>query len=248
MASPVRKRFGQNFLTDQLVIDRIFDHLAIQPDDRVLEIGPGKGALTSGLYRYSENIDAVELDRNLVADLSPRFPRIRLINDDVLKMDADEFRTKRIVGNLPYEISTPLLTKLIHINDVVDMHFMLQREVAMRLVASPGTKAYGRLSVIVQLMARVALLFDVEPESFHPVPKVWSTFVQLVPKKRIPADLDFPLFSNLLRTAFSQRRKILKNSLKSLDIDWDKVLVDAQLRADQVDISDYLELTQSIQK
>lgn len=247
MATPVRKRFGQNFLTDQLVIDRIFDQLAIQPNDRVMEIGPGRGALTASLRQYSKNIDAVELDRDLVAELTQRFPEIRLINEDVLKIDPSEFHRKRIVGNLPYEISTPLLTKLIDIPEVIDMHFMLQREVAMRLVASPGTKTYGRLSVIVQLLARVSLLFDVEPTSFHPIPNVRSTFVRLVPKSAFPEDVDSAIFKNVVRVAFSQRRKTLKNSLKSLDIEWDTVPVDSQLRADQVSIDDYLLVARSMQ-
>ena len=247
MVSPVRKRFGQNFLTDQLVIDRIFDLLAIQPYDRVLEIGPGRGALTANLRRCTKHVDAVELDRDLASELSQRLPDIHLINEDVLRIDPSEFHEKRIVGNLPYEISTPLLTKLIDIPEVIDMHFMLQREVAMRLVASPGTKAYGRLSVIVQLLARVSLLFDVEPESFHPIPGVRSTFVRLVPKSEFPEDVDAATFKNVVRVAFSQRRKTLKNSLKSLEIEWDTLPVDAQLRADQVTIDDYLQLARSIQ-
>ena len=246
MAGPVRKRFGQHFLVDVAVVDRIFDSLNIRTTDEVLEIGPGRGELTGELSQRTKFLEAVELDRDLTPDLRRRFPNVSVTEADVLTLDDSRFVGKRIVGNLPYEISTPLITKLLDVDDVRDMHFMLQREVADRLVASPGTKAYGRLSVVVQFRSDVSMLFEVARESFAPPPKVQSAFVRIRPKIRDGSSPSLTDLNKILRLAFSQRRKTLKNSLKSLELDWEKLEVDPQQRADQTSLVEYLTITRSV--
>lgn len=241
---PIRKRFGQNFLHDQAVIDRIFATVGLRPNDRIVEIGPGRGALTQELNEVVSGAIAIELDRELVKRLTARFSNVEIMQADVLDVRADVFDGTRVLGNLPYEISTPLLTKVIGIAGVVDMHFMLQKEVAQRLVAEPGSKEYGRLSVFVQAHAQVTELFDVAPESFHPEPKVQSAFVRIEPKDQLPQQVDRDRFDEILRKAFSQRRKTLKNSLKGLSFDWEQVQVDPNLRADQASLEDYATLAQ----
>ena len=246
MAGPVRKRFGQHFLVDVAVVDRIFDTLNIRATDEVLEIGPGRGELTGELSQRTKFLEAVELDRDLTPDLRRMFPNVSVTEADVLTLHDSRFIGKRIVGNLPYEISTSLITRLLDVDDVKDMHFMLQREVAERLVATPGTKAYGRLSVVVQYRSNVSMLFEVNRESFAPPPKVESAFVRIQPKIRDGSSPSLTDLNRILRLAFSQRRKTLKNSLKSLELDWEKLEVDTQQRADQTSLVEYLTITRSV--
>ncbi|MCE2407101.1 MAG: ribosomal RNA small subunit methyltransferase A, partial [Pseudomonadales bacterium] len=172
-----RKRFGQHFLTDQGVISRIHDAISVQQDDRVIEIGPGRGVLTDRLSKATTNLTLIELDRDLATLLRKRFPDTDLRSIDVLDVPLETFAEHRVVGNLPYNISTPLLIRLFKEPRIVDMHFMLQREVALRLAASPGEKAWGRLSVMAQYRCLIEPLFDVPAHSFRPVPKVESMFV-----------------------------------------------------------------------
>jgi 16S rRNA (adenine1518-N6/adenine1519-N6)-dimethyltransferase len=256
-----RKRFGQHFLADRGVLDRIIRELRPAPDDHLLEIGPGRGALTAYLAREVITPDAtgrfvaVEIDRDLVPALEERFPGLELINADILRVDlADLFaragdqvpeRRWRIVGNLPYNISTPLLVRLLqHLPHIRDMMFMLQREVADRLSAAPGTKAWGRIAVLVQYLCTVEKLFDVPPGSFRPPPKVWSAVARLTPRAA-PHQADTEALDTVLRAAFSQRRKRLSNALQSLDIDWDGSGVDPGKRADAVSVEEYLALARS---
>ena len=253
-AKPPRKRFGQHFLTDRGVLARLLDCLALRPDDQVLEIGPGRGALTRGIYGAVKRCAAIEIDRDLAAALRAELPGVEIINADVLAYDFGRLqnaRPWRIVGNLPYNISSPLLFKLLDLTSDVgdapffqDTHFMLQREMAARLAARPGGKAWGRLSVAAQSRCSVEALFDVAPESFAPPPKVFSTLVRLSPqlqRRRAPPQLDA-----VLRLAFSARRKRLANALKDLDIDWEAVGVDAAARPEQLTVSDFVKIADAV--
>jgi 16S rRNA (adenine1518-N6/adenine1519-N6)-dimethyltransferase len=220
-----RRRFGQNFLVDNQIIQRILDSIAPQHDQHVVEIGPGLGALTEGLAEASGQLTLVELDRDLFARLEQRFgteERVKLVQGDALKVDfydiaASHSRQRlRLVGNLPYNISTPLMFHFFeHAAVVDDMTFMLQREVALRLLAAPGSANYGRLSVMTQFHCHGHLVVEAPPEAFNPAPKVHSAVVRLIPHT---PPLEAPeaqrCFADIVRDAFSQRRKTLRNSLR----------------------------------
>lgn len=246
-----RKRFGQHFLTDEFVLQEIAGAIGLREHDRVMEIGPGHGALTEWLMGTPACYRAVEIDRDLVPLLRARFSAMDLVVGDILRLDLsvilDQGEPWRLVGNLPYNISSPLLGRMTQFaldypERLADMHFMLQREMAHRLAAQPGTKAWGRLSVMVQLQFDVEWLFDVSPDSFSPPPKVWSSVVRLLPCNRIPSDVDVTMLDRVLRIAFAGRRKQLSNSLRALDIDWQRSDLDPSLRADNVTAEQYLNL------
>ncbi len=224
MSHRPRKRFGQNFLHDPGVIARILAAVNPAPGDRLVEIGPGRGAITQGLLAAAGSLDAVELDRDLIEPLQAVCAgrgELRVHSADALKFD---FRALaggarlRIVGNLPYNISTPLLFHLLDQAEAVhDMHFMLQKEVVERMAAAPGSKAYGRLSVMLQARCRVEYLFTIGPGAFNPPPKVESAFVRLVPHAESVQTVENPaLFERVVALALSQRRKTLRNTLKPL--------------------------------
>ena len=212
-----RNRFGQNFLIEKSIISRIIESLKISSNDNIIEIGPGKGALTEKLVESNCTLSLVEIDRDLVETLRKKYRGLSIVNEDILKVEFSALfggEPKRIIGNLPYNISTPLLFKLSSINElIVDMHIMLQKEVAERIVSTPSRKEYGRLSVSMQLFWEATKLFDVAPTAFSPKPKVNSTFMCLKPKKKTNFDRD--LMNRLLTSAFSSRRKTLKNALKN---------------------------------
>ena len=220
-----------------------------------MEIGPGLGALTEALLPSGCRLDAIELDRDLTTPLLAAFsiyPNFKLHSADALTFDfaalARDEKPLRIVGNLPYNISTPLLVRLFACTDRIrDMHFMLQREVALRLAAVPGTKAWGRLTVLAQYHCQVELLFEVAPESFSPPPKVWSAVARLVPHAaKLP--LENPdLLDLVLRHAFSGRRKRLGNALKSLSMPWHERYVDDAARPDQLSVKDFVTLANAVQ-
>lgn len=227
-----RKRFGQNFLHDAGVIHRIARSIGASSKDHLVEIGPGQGALTNEILDSGCLLDAVELDRDLIPILEQRFEgqeNFRLQQGDALNFDFSSLQTDkeklRIVGNLPYNISTPLIFHLLNQQQLVhDMHFMLQLEVVNRLAASPGSKTYGRLSVMAQYYCQVTTLFEVPPEAFDPIPKVQSAIVRLQPHGDLPCPArNINTLQSLLRTAFNQRRKTLRNSLKTL-IDADQLV------------------------
>ncbi len=220
-----RKRFGQNFLHDRGVIDRILQAARPRPEDRFVEIGPGLGALTRPLLERVGRLDLVELDRDLVRHLRETLgadPRVTLHPADALTFDfaalAAPGQRLRVIGNLPYNISTPLIFHLLDQREAIeDMLFMLQKEVVDRLAAAPGGKTYGRLSVMVQAACRVEPLFRVPPGAFRPPPKVESRIVRLVPHPTPPFEVGDPaLFARLVAAAFAQRRKTLRNTLKGL--------------------------------
>ncbi len=220
MAHQARKRFGQNFLVDQSVIQRIVHFIHPLETDNLIEIGPGKGALTGDLLAHVKKIQVIELDRDLIPILTRNCANkgeLNIIQADALKVELTQLtQTKaRIIGNLPYNISTPLLFHLLDQAEwIVDMHFMLQKEVVDRICATPGNKKWGRLSVMLQAKTTVKMLFNVPPHAFNPAPKVQSAIVRLIPKET-PAiqPQDWMVFAKIVRAAFSQRRKTIHNTL-----------------------------------
>lgn len=217
-----RKRFGQHFLHDEAVVDRILDSLDLESGLTVIEIGPGRGALTVPLLQRLPALHVIEIDRDLAADLQARYGadgRLTVHCVDALKFDFCGAASGRllVVGNLPYNISTPLLFHLLdHLQCIAQMVFMLQREVARRLCAEPGGRDYGRLSVMIQSRCAVQSLFNVPPGAFTPPPRVESSVVRLTPAAAIPAIVDRGVFDSIVRTAFSHRRKTLRNALKGV--------------------------------
>lgn len=247
-----RKRFGQNFLHDVHWIGRIAKAVAPRLGDNIIEIGPGQAALTRELIAGAGHVRAVEIDRDLAAWLKEQFSpeQLTLIEADALTLDwkalAEQTGTLRIVGNLPYNISSPLLFALMRAADHVrDQHFMLQREVVDRMVAAPGSKTYGRLSVMLQWRYHMTKLFDVPPGAFNPPPKVVSSVVRMTPKDpaQVPA-VDADLFSSVVANAFSQRRKTLRNALSVLMSaeDIEAADVNPQARAETLDLDAFVRL------
>ncbi len=219
-----RKRFGQHFLHDPRVLARIVDAIDPKPADRLIEIGPGQGALTAALLARVPALTAVEIDRDLAGGLEQRFgpQKLSLHVGDALDVDFAALRKTgaklRIVGNLPYNISTPLMFRLLsYRDDIQDMHFMLQKEVVDRMAARPGSKVYGRLTVMLAPWACVTPLFVVGPGAFRPAPKVDSAVVRVTPYEQRPFAVDDERrFDAVVRAAFSQRRKTLRNALKGI--------------------------------
>lgn len=252
-----RKRFGQNFLTNDHIIRQIIHSIHIDTTDHLVEIGPGQGALTTGLLEKCGTLDVIELDRDLVPALLARFgddSRFHLHQADALKFDFGalykEGHPLRIVGNLPYNISTPLIFHLIESASLIrDIHVMLQKEVVDRLAATPSSSDYGRLSVMVQYHCQVEQLIDVPPSAFSPQPKVNSGVVRLTPHSTLPYKAVDPLFfSQLVRTAFSQRRKTLRNNLK-LFIPADCLAaldVDLSLRPENISVAQYVHISNQV--
>ncbi len=249
-----RKRFGQNFLHDAGVIHRILRAIAAQEGQRLLEIGPGQGALTEGLLGSGASLDVIELDQDLIPHLKWRFglkPNFSLHQGDALKFDFSSLIASpedklRVVGNLPYNISTPLIFHLLeHAPVIEDMHFMLQKEVVERLAAEPGSGDWGRLSIMVQYHCRVEHLFNVGPGAFNPPPKVDSAIVRLTPFAEPPHPARDPkLLERVVREAFNQRRKTLRNTLKPLLSveDIEAAEVDPTLRPEQLDLAAFVRL------
>ena len=248
-----RKRFGQHFLADPGVIGAIVAAIAPVPGDNLVEIGPGLGALTGPLVARAGHIHAVELDRDLVARLTERFTpaQLTLHAGDALKFDFAALGSRlRIVGNLPYNISTPILFHLAECErQLVDMHLMLQREVVDRMVAAPGTSAYGRLSVMLQCRFEMGKLIDVPPEAFQPPPEVDSAVVRLRPldaARRVP--VDEAVFARVVTQAFSQRRKTLRNTLKGLvtAAELDALGIDPGRRAQELSVAEFARLAAAL--
>ncbi|HAW45111.1 MAG TPA: 16S rRNA (adenine(1518)-N(6)/adenine(1519)-N(6))-dimethyltransferase [Sutterella sp.] len=242
------KRFGQNFLVDESVLDALIGFIAPNAEDKIIEIGPGRAALTARLLRRVPKMSAVEIDRDLAAWLRGEFPTLEVIEADALKLDWKtilEGSPIRVVGNLPYNISSPILFALLGAKDrVIDQHFMLQREMVDRMVAKPSTKAYGRLSVMLQAYYDMAKLCDIGPQAFYPAPKVFSAFVRMVPKKNVP-DVDFSQFEKVVKAAFSLRRKTLRNALAGVltEDEIRKADIDPSVRAETLDVNDFVRLT-----
>ena len=251
-----RKRFGQHFLHDASILQRIVQAIAPQPGERVVEIGPGEGALTLPLLRALGHLCVIELDRDLVPRLraaAAGVGELEIVNADVLGVDLGALahgQPLRVVGNLPYNISSPILFHCLdHLDAIRDMHFMLQKEVVERMAAAPGSKVYGRLSVMLQLACRVEPLLDVPPGAFRPPPKVDSAVVRMIP--RAVADLpevDLDVFEAVVAQAFSQRRKMLRNTLHSYRdrVDFESIGFDLTRRAEDVPVDEYVALARAI--
>ena len=244
-----RKRFGQNFLRDPVVIGNIVSAVHPLRTDRLVEIGPGQGAITAPLLAAAGELSVVELDRDLIGPLQIRCADIgKLVvhNADALSFDFCQLAQDiplRVIGNLPYNISTPLLFHLLEQHHCIkDMHFMLQKEVVERMAAGPGSRQYGRLSIMLQYRCRVTPLFNIGPTAFDPPPKVESAFVRLEPFEQPPVQVnDEKLFRTLVKQAFSQRRKTLRNTLREmLDADTlSRLGVDPSARAETLAIEDF---------
>jgi len=244
-----RKRFGQNFLVAPGIVARIVAAIAPQPDDNMVEIGPGLGALTEPLLARIDRLQVIEIDRDLIDRLRARFAaeRLSIHAGDALDFDFAALGSGlRIVGNLPYNISTPLLFHLAGFADRVrDMHFMLQREVVDRIVAPPGSSAYGRLSVALQYRFHAERLFLVPPGAFRPAPKVESAIVRLMPRPATELTArDAALFDRLVTAAFGQRRKMLRNTLRDWlgEEDWLALAIAPTARAETLTVADFVRI------
>ena len=257
-----RKRFGQHFLTDRLIIQGIVEAIAPLPGQPMVEIGPGLAALTQPLVERLGHLTVIELDRDLARQLRAH-PQLTVVESDVLRVDFRQLAAQvalaaalpegakpaklRVVGNLPYNISTPILFHLLDAVEVIeDQHFMLQKEVIDRMVATPSTSDYGRLSVMLQWRYAMENVLYVPPQSFDPPPRVDSAIVRMVPHAE-PAALDVKLLSELVRVAFSQRRKLLRHTLgKWLDAHAFAGEFDVKRRAEEVPVAEYLALVQQV--
>lgn len=248
-----RKRFGQHFLKDERVLEKIVSVFLPKDDQNIVEIGPGLGALTSVLLSRIDHLSAIELDRDLVKRLKQQYPadRLSIYEMDVLQCDlskikrSNEAKELRLIGNLPYNISTPLIFHLLgQLDQIEDMLFMLQKEVALRLAAKPGNKHYGRLTVMTSLQADCECLIDVPPDAFDPPPKVESTVIQLKPKSQ-PEEFDIDHLKKLVTAAFGQRRKTLRNALSSLVTiqQFKDAELDPSLRAESVSPEKFVHLS-----
>jgi len=259
MKHKARKRFGQNFLHDQAIILQIIDTIAVGKNDHIVEVGPGKGALTRHLLAACHCLDAIELDRDLIPllkiSLATFSQKLQLINEDVLTVDICQFQKNRdqairIVGNLPYNISTPVLFHFLKYRHcIADMHFMLQKEVVNRLAARPNTKNYGRLSIIMQYYFQIEKCFEVSPTAFKPAPKVDSAIVALTPYKDLHKQhgivlKDTDALQFICKQAFQQKRKTLRNNLKKI-MHEDNIAaldIDPSARAESLTMQDFINL------
>lgn len=250
--APPKKNLGQHFLTDRGIIEHILHAVDPRPGDKLVEIGPGQGAITFPLLKKHGRLTVIEFDRDLIAPLSESahgIGELTIVHKDVLQVDFDKLAGEgriRLIGNLPYNISTPILFHVLeHCLHVRDMHFMLQKEVVERMAAAPGSKVYGRLSVMLQSVCEVTPLFDVPPQSFNPPPKVDSAVVRLVP--RDPAGIgirNHTLFKAVVRDAFAQRRKTLRNALGKLCTaeQLQAAGIRPEIRAEQLPVADFIRL------
>ena len=252
MKHQARKRFGQHFLTDNAVIAEIVDAIDAQPGQAMVEIGPGLAAMTQPLVERLGHLQVIELDRDLAASLR-QHKQLTVHEADVLKVDITALaaglgaQTLRVVGNLPYNISTPILFHLLdHVAVIQDQHFMLQKEVVERMVAAPSSAAYGRLSVMLQWRYAMEMVVEVGPMAFDPPPRVDSAVVRMTPHAQ-PAPLPLALLSELVQVAFSQRRKLLRHTLgKWLQERGVAADFDVQRRAEEVAVAEYVQLAQRV--
>ena len=258
---PAKKHLGQHFLHERRIIDRIVQAVDPKPGDRLVEIGPGQGAITFPLLDRHKELTVIEFDRDLIFPLTEAaraHGTLEVIHRDVLTVDftalarnaGDEGGQIRLVGNLPSNLSSPILFHALeHADAIRDMHFMLQKEVVDRMAAGPGSKVYGRLGVMLQAYCHVTPLFDVPPGAFRPPPKVDSAVVRLVPRKPETIGIDDPaVFSAVVRDAFGQRRKTLRNALSN---QCDGAAIEAagvrpDARAEQIDVADFIRLANSL--
>lgn len=256
---PARKRFGQHFLHESFVIDKIVRAVAPKKTDYMIEIGPGLGALTERLLPHLRRLIVIELDKDLIPLLEEKcavLGELIVYQGDALKIDFHTLNQSkqlwRCVGNLPYNISTPLLFHCLEQADIIrDMHFMLQKEVVDRISAHPGQTSYGRLSVMIQYYCQVEKLFNVKPGAFQPPPKVDSAVIRLIPYRMLPHKANDPLlFAEIVKNAFNHRRKMLRNNLASWlqEQEFEQLNINSMLRPEQLTISDYVKLANFVAK
>ena len=251
-----KKRFGQNFLQDENILNKILKEINPRPEDFIIEIGPGYGVLTQKLLSATNNLIAVEIDNELAHSLNERFPDLHLINEDFLKKDLSKLTTQekkiRIVGNIPYNITSPIIFKLIENNKLIkDAVFMVQLEVAKRMTADRSTKDYGILAVVLKYFAETKLCFKISPNVFHPKPKVFSALVHINFKDIAQQEEEQKLFIQIVKASFGNRRKILKNSLSNSifhEIDFSNSGIDLSLRAENLSVDDFFILTRHAMK
>lgn len=254
-----RKRFGQHFLADPVVIERIVELLAPKKSDHLVEIGAGQGALTVPVLKKVKSLEVIELDRDLVHELDRRTHRLgqlKIFAEDALEFDfaqlKNDQRRLRIFGNLPYNISTPLLFHLLQYRSIIaDMLFMLQKEVAERIAATPKSKNYSRLSVMMQYHCQAEILMEISPKAFYPPPQVKSSIIKLTPYQKLPCAVkNYQLFEAIVRHAFGQRRKTLRNSLKEIVPDdvWAHIEVHSDLRPQELTLKDFVLIANELAK
>jgi len=244
-----RKRFGQNFLVDHRIINQIISTISPKNDDSIIEIGPGKGAITFPIIEYLDHLSVIEIDRDLVSMLkSKEQEKLTIYQADALTFDFSQIPNKlRVIGNLPYNISSPLLFHLLdYRKQIIDMTFMLQKEVVDRIVAPPGSKTYGRLSVMMQAFYEVELMFVVPKESFEPQPKIESAILYLKTREQPLVKNSKPL-EEIVKLAFSQRRKTLKNCLK-LVLNQSQTEINLSQRAEMLSTENFVTLMNDYEK
>jgi 16S rRNA (adenine1518-N6/adenine1519-N6)-dimethyltransferase len=246
-----KKRFGQNFLQDENILNNIVKEINPQLNDTIIEIGPGYGALTQKLLASAEKLIAVEIDNELTQNLKEKYPELKLINEDFLETDllklSSSEKKLRIVGNIPYNITSPILFKLIENNKLIkDAVFMVQLEVAKRMTANRGTKDYGILAVVLKYFTDTSLCFKISPNVFYPKPKVYSALVHIRFKEMIDSEAEQKLIIQIVKAAFGNRRKTLKNSFGNSifhEIDFSNSGIDLTLRAENLAVEDFRKLT-----
>ena len=243
----LKKKLGQHFLVDQNIINKLIKNISPNEEDFIIEIGPGDGALTKSILPYVKNICLIEKDEGLINDLNfilKTYKSSKVINQDVLEFDFNIFECPfRIIGNLPYNISTEIIFKMCKVDNIIDIHFMLQKEVVDRIVSKPNTKVYGRLSVMAQAYFNPKKLFDISENVFVPKPKVKSSFLRLLPRKSIFIDNKHEeIFYNIVKSSFEGRRKMIRQSLSKYlsDNDYNNFNINPKLRAENLTVNDYL--------
>ena len=250
-----KKRYGQHFLHDKNIIKKIIMSIGPRKNDYFLEIGPGEGALTDALLKKTEHVTLIEKDKDLIPSLKSKyckFRKVKLLNSDILKVNLEDhvFTDTRLIGNLPYNISTEILFRLLPISSrIKDMHFMLQKEVVDRMVAEPGSKTFGRLSIMIQVYFDVLKLFDISPDVFVPKPKIQSSYIRLTPKaSQFESNLCENNFKKIVTKAFTARRKMIKTSLKDyLDIEILKTLsINPNARPEVLSVNDFLKMAEHV--
>lgn len=250
-----KKNLGQHFLKDQNVIDKLVKQINPSKNDEIIEIGPGDGAMTKSIANKVSKIIVVEKDSDLISGLKNILidhPDYEIINQDILRYDLDRLqRSIRVIGNLPYNISTEIIFKMCCYNKIIDMHFMLQKEVIDRIISEPNSKIYGRLSVMSQAYFTVHKLFDISENVFYPKPKVKSSFIRLEPKKNVFDDKHHEnIFYNIVKSAFETRRKMIRSSLSSyLDkSDFQTMKIDDQLRAENLTVDNFIQISKYVKE
>jgi 16S rRNA (adenine1518-N6/adenine1519-N6)-dimethyltransferase len=249
-----KKRFGQNFLQDENILNKIVKEINPLPDDLIIEIGPGYGSLTHKLLKESKKLIAIEIDNNLADKLKKTIPELNLINDDFLEIDLSKLTAQgkklRIAGNIPYNITSPILFKLIENNEFIDdAVFMVQLEVAKRMTSSRGTKDYGILSVLLKYFTETKLCFKISPNVFFPKPQVYSALVHIHFKELEESKEFQQTFIQIVKAAFGNRRKTLKNSFSNSIFavnNFSESGIDLSLRAEQLEVSDFIKLTNTL--